>query len=95
MNQGITYTQVSDYLLPDITIKDSPTLSHPLGRYGRMRRAFLKQNRPILYSELLLSERLFPHLCEIDEAAESCLLLAEKENMLAAEEVILTELVYD
>ena len=95
MSQEITYTQVSDYLLPDIILKDSPNLGRPLGRYGRMRRAFLKMHRPILYSGLLLSERLFPHLWEIDEAAESRLLLAGKENMLAAEEAILAELVYD
>ncbi|MBM6888370.1 TnpV protein, partial [Pseudoflavonifractor phocaeensis] len=43
----------------------------PLGKYGRMRKAYLKQHRPILYNHLLLSEKLYPHLLEIDETANS------------------------
>ena len=42
----------------------------PLGKYGRMRRTFLKENRPILYNHLLLSGTLYPHLAEIDQAAK-------------------------
>ncbi|MBM6888371.1 TnpV protein, partial [Pseudoflavonifractor phocaeensis] len=43
----------------------------PLGKYGRMRKAYLKQHRPILYNHLLLSEKLYLHLLEIDETANS------------------------
>ena len=62
----ITYTQVGDYLIPDITITESP---RPISKYGRMRRQYLKEHDPILYSSLALSEKLFPHLLEIEDAA--------------------------
>ncbi|MDR1536842.1 MAG: TnpV protein [Clostridiales bacterium] len=66
----ITYARVGDYLLPDIALSEPPPeFTVPLGRYGRMRRAFLREYRPIQYTTLLLSEKLFPHLRKVDEAA--------------------------
>ena len=38
---------------------------------GRMRKTYLKEHRPILYNQMLLSEKLYPHLLEIDETAQS------------------------
>ena len=38
----------------------------PIGKYGRMRQRYLKEHRPGLYSSLILSEKLYPHLLEID-----------------------------
>ena len=66
--EALTYTVCGDYLIPNIRLSDAPA-APPLGRYGRKRRAFLKEHRPIFYASLLLSEKLFPHLREIDEAA--------------------------
>ena len=43
--------------------------ARPLGKYGRLRRSYLQEHRPGLYSRLVLSEKLFPHLREIDETA--------------------------
>jgi hypothetical protein len=54
----LTYRLVGDYLLPNLALSDPPD-AEPLRHYGRMRRAFLKEHRPALYSELLLSEKLF------------------------------------
>ena len=88
----ITYTQVGDYLLPNIMLQNSPKDKYeikPLGRYARIRRAFLREHRPILYSQLLLSEKLFPHLWEIDQTA------SERRERGVSEEIILSELVYD
>ncbi len=65
----ITYTLVGDYYLPDIVLSDPPG-APPVGRYGRMRRAFLKEHQPIEYSRLLLSERLFPLLRKVDTVAD-------------------------
>jgi hypothetical protein len=59
-----------------------------------MRRAFLRERLPIRYNTLLLSEKLYPHLREIDEAANRRLALAAACDRLAAEECILHELVY-
>ena len=36
-----------------------------------MRKTYLKEHRPILYNQMLLSEKLYPHLLEIDETAQS------------------------
>ena len=63
----ITYTRNGDYLIPDIQL--TPMKTEPLGKYGRMRRAFLREEKPILFNELLLTEKLFPHLREVQETA--------------------------
>ena len=67
MTQNLTYTRCGDYLIPDIQL--SNTSNKPLGKYGRMRRAFLAENNPILLDDMILTETLFPHLWEIDETA--------------------------
>ena len=43
----------------------------PLGKYGRMRKTYLKEHRPVLFSNLLLTEQLYPHLREIDREAQN------------------------
>ena len=65
---GGTYTQVGDVLLPDLSIGEVE--QRPIGKYGRMRKRYLKEHRPVLYSNLLLSGKFFQHLAEIDEACE-------------------------
>ena len=65
---GGTYRQVGDYLLPNLTIDESE--QQPIGKYGRMRKRYLKEHRPVLYSNLLLSGKLFQHLAEIDGVCE-------------------------
>ena len=61
---GGTYTQVGDYLLPDLIIDEAE--QQPVGKYGRMWKRYLKEHRPILFSNLLLSGKLDQHLSEID-----------------------------
>ena len=64
---ALQHTQNGDYLIPNIELNQPQT---PLGKYGRMRRMFLKESRPILYNHLLLSGKLYPHLAEIDRTAK-------------------------
>ena len=64
---NITYTQNGDYLIPNIIIRKT----NPLGHYARLRKAYLEMLRPILFNELVLSDRLFEHCAEIDEAAQN------------------------
>jgi hypothetical protein len=80
----ITYTWHNDYLLPDIALTDTQG-APPLGRYGRMHKAYLRENRPILYSQLLLSERLYPLCREIDEAAANRIALGMDESEITQE----------
>ena len=49
-----------------------------IGKYGRLRRAYLKEHRPILYTDLIVTEKLFPHLEEIDTACRERLEIIEK-----------------
>lgn len=67
MAQNLTYTRYGDYLISDIQLNQ--TSDKPLGKYGRIRRAFLAENNPILLDDMILTETLFPHLWEIDETA--------------------------
>ena len=57
MMKEVTYTQKGDYLIPDIQMETAEV--QPLGKYGRMRRAFLEENNPMLLNDLILSEMLF------------------------------------
>ena len=91
MKSNLTYTRVGDYEIPNLKLSDPPN-APPLGRYGMMHKAYLREERPILYSTLLLSEKLYPICREVDEAAEHR--LATIPNREQAHEIILSELVY-
>ena len=68
MSSNLSYTQTGDYLLPNLTLHQPKT---PLGKYGRMRLNFLKQQHPVLYHTMLLNGSLYPHLMEVEQTAES------------------------
>jgi hypothetical protein len=65
--EELTYTKNGDYLIPDLSLTEQQEM--PLGKYGRMRKTYLKEHRPILWNRMILSETLYPHLREIDETA--------------------------
>ena len=66
MNE-LNYTMNGDYLIPNLSLRRQET--EPLGRYGRMRKKYLREQRPILWDWMILNETLYPHLQEIDETA--------------------------
>lgn len=68
MNE-IGYTMVNGYRIPNYLPHQEPEFH--LGKYGRLRRRFLKENRPITFTNLLTSGKLNPHLMEIDEKART------------------------
>lgn len=78
----LTYTRVGDYYIPNLKLAEQP--DKPIGKYGRMRRRYLKEYRPVLYNSLLLSEKLYPHLLEIDEAANARMDILMPQLMKAA-----------
>ena len=61
------HTCHGNYPSPDIALRES--VPEPLTKYGFMRQSFLKQHKPILYNQLVLTERLYPHLLEVQQAA--------------------------
>ena len=63
----ITYTQIGDYLYPNITLVEDDKL--PIGKYGRMRKEYLREHRPVIYNVLAVQGKLQRHLWEIDQAA--------------------------
>ena len=68
MSSNLSYTQTGDYLLPNLTLHQPKT---PLGKYGRMRLSFLRQQHPALYNTMLLNGSLYPHLMEVEQTAEN------------------------
>ena len=65
----LQYRTSGDYLIPDLSLSERTEM--PLGKYGRMRKTYLKEHRPVLFSNLLLTEQLYPHLREIDREAQN------------------------
>lgn len=63
----LTYIRCGDYDIPNLKLSEQ--LETSIGKYGRMRKSYLKEHRPILYNHLLMSEKLYPHLLEIERAA--------------------------
>ena len=87
---GVEYIRVRDYLLPNIALSENED-APPLGKYDMMHKAYLKQHKSALYSQLLVSERLCPPCREIDEAVATRLkAIPDRE---AAQYIILSELV--
>ena len=67
-SRNVTYSTVGDYQLPNLTLNQP---RKPLGKYGRLRRTYLMQYRPVLYNSMLLNGTLYPHLMELEQTAES------------------------
>ena len=70
---GIWYQLKGDYYLP---VLELPAENRPIGRWGRLHKAYLKHHRPILYQSLLLSGNLYTVLADLNEQAmERCSLI--------------------
>ena len=67
-SRNVTYSTVGDYQLPNLTLNQP---RKPLGKYGRLRRTYLMNHRPVLYHTMLLNGSLYPHLMEVEQTAES------------------------
>lgn len=65
---GGTYTQVGDYLLPDLELPQEE--QQPIGVWGQRHRRYLKEHRRATYATLLTSEKLNSYLSDIDRQAE-------------------------
>ena len=115
---GGTYRQEGDYLIPNLSLPDES--EYQIGKYGCMRRSYLKDHRPVLYANLLTSGTLHRHLAEIDQSCNERMeiivsAMAKQEDVTEtlkasaqmewvrhmnsirslAEEIVLTELVYE
>ena len=82
---GGTYTQVGDYLLPDLKLSEEEKRAN-IGVWGMRHKRFLKENHRVLYANLMTSGKLVAYLDDIEQQATAMFLrlvkeLAEKENV--------------
>ena len=63
----ITYSKRGDYMLPNLTV---PNEEYSIGKYGMLRRTFLKQHYRSTYSYMLMTGMLLSHLAEIDKTCQ-------------------------
>ena len=65
---GISYTLVGDYYIPDLQL---PEESRPIGLWGRMHKAYLELCHPAQYNDLVLSGNLWTYLADLNEQAKN------------------------
>lgn len=82
---GGTYTQVGDYMLPDLLPAEEEKKAN-IGAWAMRHKRYLKQNHKVFYYNLLTSGKLNLYLADIEQQAQQLFLwlvkdLAEKENV--------------
>ncbi len=82
-----TYRLEGDYLIPNLELPH--TSDYQLGKYGRMRRSYLKEHRKVLFANMTVNGTLFEHLAEIDQSCNERMesivsAMAEKEDVTEA-----------
>ena len=83
---GITYQQEGDYLLPNIEAPESPQI----GIWGQRRLQYLRTNKRVLYTTMLMGDTLKAHLEEVDKSAEE--MFDQLTMQLKAQEGVTEEL---
>ena len=64
---GLDYVLVGDYYIPAIELPEED--NRPIGKWGRMHRAYLEETNPLLLNHLTLAGRLHTYLADLDEQA--------------------------
>ena len=67
-NNGLWYELIGDYYIPVLTLSSEE--QRPIGKWGRMHRDYLKEYRPILFNDLILSGQLWTYLADLNEQAQ-------------------------
>ena len=72
-SNGLWYERIGDYYIPVLTLPSEE--QRPIGKWGRMRREYLREHRPILFNDLILSGQLWTYLADLNEQAQERLTL--------------------
>ena len=72
-NNGLWYELIGDYYIPVLTLSSAE--QRPIGKWGRMHRDYLKEHRPILFNDLILSGQLWTYLADLNEQMQERLSL--------------------
>lgn len=83
---NLTYTMQGDYLLPDLEVPESPKV----GKYGMLRRSFLRNHKQALYTGMMLEDTLNRHLEQVDK--EATMLLEKLMTQMMQEQGLTEEL---
>lgn len=83
-SNGLWYELIGDYYIPALTLPSEE--QRPIGKWGRMHRDYIKEHRPILFTDLVLSGQLWSHLADLNEQVQERLSLIT-EQMKATEGV--------
>lgn len=67
-NNGLWYERIGDYYIPVLTLSSEE--QRPIGKWVRMHRDYLKEYRPILFNDLILSGQLWTYLADLNEQAQ-------------------------
>ena len=80
----LTYTKVGDYYIPDLILDEEPEQDVFYGKYGDLRRDYLREHKPRLFAILVKNGTLADHLKGIERAAERRMDALLPEMMKAA-----------
>ena len=83
-SNGLWYERIGDYYIPVLTLSSEE--QRPIGKWGRMHRDYIKEHRPFLYNDLILSGQLRTYLADLNEQVQERLSLII-EQMKATESV--------
>ncbi len=72
-NNGLWYKLIGDYYIPVLSLSSEE--QRPIGKWGRMHREYLREHRPILFNDLILSGQLWTYLADLNEQAQERLTL--------------------
>ena len=78
--EQIRYIKIGDYYIPDWKL---PEETRPIGRWGRMHRDYLKEHRPVVFNQLVLSGNLWTYLADITEQAQQRMDTLVKQMVVA------------
>ena len=67
-SNGLCYELIGDYYIPVLTLSSDE--QRPIGKWGRMHRDYIKEHRPILFNDLVLSGQLWTYLADLNEQAQ-------------------------
>ena len=65
---GLDYVLVGDYYIPVIELPESD--DRPIGKWGRVHRAYLEETNPLLLNHLILTGKLYTYLADLNEQAQ-------------------------
>ena len=82
----LTYTKQGDYLLPNLEVPETPKV----GKFGMLRRSFLRNHRKALYTGMMLTDKLNAHLEQVDMEANR--MLEKLVSQMAQEQGVTEEL---